>query len=221
MRILIADDDPQILRALRITLAARGYEVLLARDGAEALSVAVDRHPDLYLLDLGMPRLDGIKVIEFNARFGDPETQVLAMRLGAQLLDACHAAATGALAAARVNLNNFSSQSLGIALDEITTPEEVEALKARGRFYRPFRAMPNDRPAAECVYVVAMPHDGRIAFPDEQPAPVVEEPERPSWSRRSVEPQQLAATISAPSPTSATPPCSSPPTRPPTSRDKH
>ena len=64
MRILIADDDPQILRALRITLAARGYEVLLARDGAEALSVAVDRHPDLYLLDLGMPRLDGIKVIE-------------------------------------------------------------------------------------------------------------------------------------------------------------
>mgnify|MGYP002653196278 CR=1 FL=1 len=64
MRILIADDDPQILRALRITLAARGYEVLLARDGAEALSVAVDRRPDLYLLDLGMPRLDGIKVIE-------------------------------------------------------------------------------------------------------------------------------------------------------------
>ncbi|MEA5655475.1 response regulator transcription factor [Cutibacterium granulosum] len=64
MRILIADDDPQILRALRITLAARGYEVLLARDGAEALSLAVDRHPDLYLLDLGMPRLDGIKVIE-------------------------------------------------------------------------------------------------------------------------------------------------------------
>ena len=56
MRILIADDDPQILRALRITLAARGYEVLLARDGAEALSLAVDRHPDLYLLDLGMPR---------------------------------------------------------------------------------------------------------------------------------------------------------------------
>lgn len=63
-KILIADDDPQILRALRILLAARGYEVLTARTGAEALSVAVDHHPDLVMLDLGMPQLDGIEVIE-------------------------------------------------------------------------------------------------------------------------------------------------------------
>ena len=64
MKILIADDDPQILRALRILLTARGYEVLTARSGAEALSVAVEAHPDLVMLDLGMPRLDGIEVIE-------------------------------------------------------------------------------------------------------------------------------------------------------------
>ena len=63
-RILIADDDAQILRALRILLTARGYEVLTARTGAEALSVAVDHHPDLVMLDLGMPQLDGIEVIE-------------------------------------------------------------------------------------------------------------------------------------------------------------
>jgi two-component system KDP operon response regulator KdpE len=63
-KILIADDDPQILRALRILLTARGYEVLTARTGAEALSVAVDHHPDLVMLDLGMPELDGIEVIE-------------------------------------------------------------------------------------------------------------------------------------------------------------
>jgi len=64
MKILIADDDPQILRALRITLTARGYDVVVARDGAEAVSAAVDQHPDLVVLDLGMPGLTGIEVIE-------------------------------------------------------------------------------------------------------------------------------------------------------------
>jgi len=64
MKILIADDDPQILRALRITLVARGYEVETASDGTEALRLAVDRHPDLLVIDLGMPGLTGIEVIE-------------------------------------------------------------------------------------------------------------------------------------------------------------
>ncbi|KIP52033.1 response regulator [Leucobacter komagatae] len=63
MRILIADDDPQILRALRITLTAKGYEVFTAEDGAAAISAAVDHEPDLIVLDLGMPRLDGLEVI--------------------------------------------------------------------------------------------------------------------------------------------------------------
>lgn len=64
MRILIADDDPQILRALRITLSARGYEVVTAPDGRSALNAAIDTHPDLIVLDLGMPGLTGIEVIE-------------------------------------------------------------------------------------------------------------------------------------------------------------
>ncbi|MBN9606002.1 MAG: response regulator transcription factor [Actinomycetales bacterium] len=64
MRILVADDDPQILRALRILLTARGYEVVTARDGAGALAAAVDTHPDLIVLDLGMPGLSGVEVIE-------------------------------------------------------------------------------------------------------------------------------------------------------------
>lgn len=55
MKILIADDDPQILRALRITLSAKGYEVFTAADGREAISAAVDHGPDLVVLDLGMP----------------------------------------------------------------------------------------------------------------------------------------------------------------------
>ncbi|MDF0513808.1 response regulator transcription factor [Agromyces sp. H3Y2-19a] len=63
MRILLADDDEQLQRALRITLAARGYDVLHARDGAEAIDQAANGHPDLILLDLGMPKVDGIDVI--------------------------------------------------------------------------------------------------------------------------------------------------------------
>ena len=64
MKILIADDDPQILRALRITLSARGYEVDTAADGREALKLATEGHPDIIVLDLGMPGLTGIEVIE-------------------------------------------------------------------------------------------------------------------------------------------------------------
>jgi two-component system, OmpR family, KDP operon response regulator KdpE len=64
MRVLIADDDPQLVRALRITLAAHGYDVVAAPDGAAAIALAASAHPDLVLLDLGMPRLDGVQVIE-------------------------------------------------------------------------------------------------------------------------------------------------------------
>ena len=64
MKILIADDDPQILRALRITLSARGYEVVIASDGKAALDAAIQTHPDVVVLDLGMPGLTGIQVIE-------------------------------------------------------------------------------------------------------------------------------------------------------------
>ncbi|GAB3632028.1 response regulator [Microbacterium sp. AGC85] len=63
MKLLIADDDPQMVRALRITLGAHGYEVVAAADGAGAIAAAAQTHPDIILLDLGMPRLDGIEVI--------------------------------------------------------------------------------------------------------------------------------------------------------------
>jgi two-component system KDP operon response regulator KdpE len=64
VKILIADDDPQILRALKVTLGARGYDVVTAADGREALDLAASRHPDLVMLDLGMPHLDGVEVIQ-------------------------------------------------------------------------------------------------------------------------------------------------------------
>jgi two-component system KDP operon response regulator KdpE len=64
VRVLVVDDDPQILRALRINLTAHGYHVTVAADGAAALRAAADRHPDVVVLDLGLPDLDGAEVIE-------------------------------------------------------------------------------------------------------------------------------------------------------------
>lgn len=64
MKIMIADDDPQLVRALRITLAAHGYDVVAASDGAAAITLAAQTHPDIVVLDLGMPHLDGVRVIQ-------------------------------------------------------------------------------------------------------------------------------------------------------------
>ena len=62
--ILVIDDEPQILRALQINLRVRGYEVYTAATGAEALQQASRHPPDLVILDLGLPDLDGVEVIE-------------------------------------------------------------------------------------------------------------------------------------------------------------
>jgi two-component system, OmpR family, KDP operon response regulator KdpE len=62
-RVLVVDDEPQILRALSITLKARSYDVLVATSGKQALAIAAQSSPDIVVLDLGLPDLDGIDVI--------------------------------------------------------------------------------------------------------------------------------------------------------------
>jgi two-component system KDP operon response regulator KdpE len=62
-RVLVVDDDPYLLRALKINLTARGYTVLTALDGRCALHVAARSHPEVVVLDLGLPDLDGTEVI--------------------------------------------------------------------------------------------------------------------------------------------------------------
>ncbi|MGI9005338.1 MAG: response regulator [Streptosporangiaceae bacterium] len=62
-RVLVIDDEPQIIRALRINLRARQYEVYTAQTGAQALAEAAHHPPDLVILDLGLPDLDGVEVI--------------------------------------------------------------------------------------------------------------------------------------------------------------
>jgi two-component system, OmpR family, KDP operon response regulator KdpE len=64
MRVLVVDDEPQIVRALAINLRARKYEVHTAATGADALVAAARHPPDVVLLDLGLPDMDGAEVIE-------------------------------------------------------------------------------------------------------------------------------------------------------------
>jgi two-component system KDP operon response regulator KdpE len=62
--VLVVDDEPQIRRALSLNLGARGYEVFEAASGEAALTVVAAEHPDMVLLDLGLPGMDGIMVLQ-------------------------------------------------------------------------------------------------------------------------------------------------------------
>jgi two-component system KDP operon response regulator KdpE len=81
-RVLVVDDEPQILRALAINLRARGYEVDLAADGELALTLAASHHPDVVILDLGLPGIDGVDVIRGLRGWSTVPIVVLSVREG-------------------------------------------------------------------------------------------------------------------------------------------
>ena len=85
-RVLVVDDDPHLLKALRITLAAHGYAVDAAADGASALLSASRHAPDLLILDLGLPDMDGVEVLRDLRRWSTMPVLVLSARrrLGGQ-----------------------------------------------------------------------------------------------------------------------------------------
>src|SRR5215212_6733043 len=62
--ILVVDDDPHILLALRLALQSRGYTVRAVPNGPSALAAAEDARPDAVVVDLAMPRMDGVEVIQ-------------------------------------------------------------------------------------------------------------------------------------------------------------
>ena len=87
-RILICDDDPVILRLLQVNLELEGYEVLQAHHGEEALEIASAEHPDLIILDIMMPRLDGYQTAErLKAADGTKEIPVVFVSAKAQQSD--------------------------------------------------------------------------------------------------------------------------------------
>ena len=78
--VLVVDDEPQIRRALRTSLEAHGYEVATVGTGEEGVIGAADQAPDLVLLDLGLPDIDGTEVIRRVRAFSDVPVIVLSVR---------------------------------------------------------------------------------------------------------------------------------------------
>lgn len=63
-RVLVVDDEPDVLLLCRLNLQQRGHELLEATDGSTALQLALERHPDVVVLDLMMPGMNGYEVLE-------------------------------------------------------------------------------------------------------------------------------------------------------------
>lgn len=80
--VLVVDDDPHLLKALRITLQAHGYAVDTAADGGTALRAVSHRPPDVMILDLGLPDLDGADVLRELRRWSNLPVLVLSARHG-------------------------------------------------------------------------------------------------------------------------------------------
>ncbi|HEY3574417.1 MAG TPA: response regulator [Arthrobacter sp.] len=80
--VLIVDDEPQLLRALQVNLQAEGYRVLTALDGLTALTHAETGHPDVIVLDLGLPDINGVDVITRIRRSSSTPIIVLSARHG-------------------------------------------------------------------------------------------------------------------------------------------
>ena len=97
-KILLVDDEPNIQKLLKASLAARGYDVLVASDGEEALEVAQLECPDLVLLDLKIPRLSGWDVLTaLKANEKLHKTQVIIMTGAANPSDEDKARSMGAV----------------------------------------------------------------------------------------------------------------------------
>ena len=83
-RVLVVEDEPALLRALRINLRVRGYEVATASAGRQALAEARQRPPDVVVLDLGLPDLDGTEVIRDLRAWSRAPVIVLSGRAGSE-----------------------------------------------------------------------------------------------------------------------------------------
>ena len=80
IRVLVVDDEPQILRALRINLKARGFDVTTAASGTGALTAAAQTNPQVVILDLGLPDIDGFEVLAGLRGWTDVPVIVLSAR---------------------------------------------------------------------------------------------------------------------------------------------
>jgi two-component system KDP operon response regulator KdpE len=133
-RVLVVDDDPNILRALQVNFRARDYEVASVASGGAALQKAAAWQPDLVLLDLGLPDIDGVEVIHGLRGWSSVPILVLSGRAGSR--DKIEALDAG-------------------ADDYVTKPFELEELLARVRAVTR-RSVAEEAPATATIgqYVV-------------------------------------------------------------------
>ncbi len=126
--VLVVDDEIPILRTLDVNLRARGYEVQIARTGHQALALAARRHPDVVILDLGLPDISGVDVIHGLRGW----TTVPIIVLSARTAEAQKVAALDAGA------NDYVSKPFGmdelmarlrVALRTTTPPEELPVVE--------------------------------------------------------------------------------------------
>lgn len=104
-RILVIDDEPQIRKFMRISLAANGYEVIEAETAAQGIEAARTQSPDLLILDLGLPDLDGQEVI--SAVREQSQVPIVVLSVRAQELDKVEALDRGA--------NDYVVKPFGVA----------------------------------------------------------------------------------------------------------
>jgi two-component system KDP operon response regulator KdpE len=79
-KILVIDDEPQIIRALKVNMQARGYEMIAAPNAETGISLAADKHPDVIIVDLGLPDRDGLTVITSVRKWSNVPILVLSGR---------------------------------------------------------------------------------------------------------------------------------------------
>jgi CheY-like chemotaxis protein len=115
--VLIADDDEDILALVRATIERSGHEVMAVADGAAALSAMAERRPDLAVLDIAMPELDGLEVLR-RLRADDEmrDLPVILLTAQAQAADVERGFATGASAYVR---KPFSPRDLATRVDDL------------------------------------------------------------------------------------------------------
>ena len=111
-KVLVIDDEPQIIRALAVNMQARGYEMIAAPNAAIGNAMAIEKHPDVVIVDLGLPDRDGLTVIESIRTWSNVPILVLSGRTD----------------------SSFKISALENGADDyITKPFDVEELFARIR----------------------------------------------------------------------------------------
>jgi CheY-like chemotaxis protein len=119
-RVLVVDDEPDVLLLCRLNLQQRGHEMLEAADGSTALALARDRHPDVIVLDLMLPGISGYDVLEALQR-DETTTHIPVLVLTAKSLRADRERSHG-LGAAAFLTKPFLPNELCEMVDSLTGP---------------------------------------------------------------------------------------------------